>query len=168
MSGWKVDSTHESSFLPSFFAGWCCHLHDLHHRPAYCVCGHRADLQWPAQPQRPCRCQCPDEGLKWLHVLLLIHCRNKANNIFATLPWDVPAPLTCVQCVLLPSCPLFFASNEELISCTGLYSPSKGQGCTLKDRTFCNKSLRGLPWHYFLTFGPALKKYLRSAWVLKH
>ena len=49
--------------LPSSSPGRRCHIHDLHHGPAHRVCGHRADLQRPAQPQRP-RCgQRPDEGL---------------------------------------------------------------------------------------------------------
>lgn len=48
------------SLLP---AGRRCHLHDLHHRAAHRVCGHGSDLQRPAQPERPRRGRCPDEGL---------------------------------------------------------------------------------------------------------
>ena len=25
--------------------GWCCHLNDIHHWPAHCVCGHRAKVR---------------------------------------------------------------------------------------------------------------------------
>ena len=53
-----------SSLSLSLSPGRRCHFHDLHHGPAHRVCGHRADLQWPAQLQRT-RCgQRPDEGLR--------------------------------------------------------------------------------------------------------
>lgn len=79
---------------PSSLTGRCCHLHDLHHRPAYCVCGHWADLQRPAQPQCTCCGQRSDEGLNG-YVLLLTDRHNEANYTFTALLWDVPALLTC-------------------------------------------------------------------------
>ena len=33
-------------------AGRSCHINDVCHRPAHCVCGHWTDLQWPQEPQR--------------------------------------------------------------------------------------------------------------------
>lgn len=44
-------------------AGGRRHLDDVHHGPAHRVCGHRADVQRPAQPERPCCGQRPDESL---------------------------------------------------------------------------------------------------------
>lgn len=126
------------TFIPSVSTGWCSHLHDLYHRSAYCVCGHRADLQRPAQPQCPRRGQRPDEGLSGCMFCCLFIVANKANSTFATLPWDVPALLACISHRPVP--PLYFITNEELKSCTGLYSHSKGQMCSLKDRTLYNKA----------------------------
>lgn len=44
-------------------AGRRRHLDDVHHGPAHRVCGHRADVQRPAQPERSCCGQRPDESL---------------------------------------------------------------------------------------------------------
>lgn len=76
-------------FIFSSLTGWCCHLHDLHHRPAHCVCGHGADLQRPAQPQRPRRGQCPDEGLSGCMFCCLF--------IVSTKP-TIPLPRRPVRC----------------------------------------------------------------------
>lgn len=131
-----IDSTHHPFLFPP---GWCCHLHDLHHGPAHRVCGHGADLQRPAQPQRPRRGRCPDEGLSGCMFCCFFIVATKPTNTFCRAAVRCSKPANPRLLVLL-SRPLYFASNEELMSCTGLYSTSKGQVCALKDRTFCNKA----------------------------
>lgn len=114
-SVWMVCSTKawkHSSILLSSLTGRRCHLHDLHHRSAHRVRGHRADLQRPAQPKCPRRGQCPDEGLSGCMFRCLSIAATKPTNTFAALlPWDVPVNLQTS-----PSPPALFrsASSEEL------------------------------------------------------
>lgn len=107
--------------LSSSLTGGCCHLHDLHHGPAYRVCGHRADLQRPAQPQRP-RCgQCPDEGLSGHMFCCLFIATNEANKTFchAAVRCSSPANLQTSS-----SCPVLSTLHQmknSRHSYTGLY-----------------------------------------------
>lgn len=108
----RLNGLQHSSILLSSLAGRRCHLHDLHHRSAHRVCGHGADLQRPAQPERPRRGQCPDEGLGGCMSCRLSIAATKPTNTFAApLPWDVPVNLQTS-----PSPPALFrsASSEEL------------------------------------------------------
>lgn len=148
---------------PSSFTGWCCHLDDLHYRPAHCVCGHRADLQRPAQPQRPRRGQRLDEGLSGCMFCCLFIIATKPTMRFCHAAVRCPSP-TNLRFTSSCHCPLYFASNKELVSCTGLYSSSKGQVRTLKDRTFCSKARA---FESCLNFWAYIETYLRPARVLK-
>lgn len=76
--------------------------------------------------------------LKWLHVLLLIHQRNKANNTFAVLLWDIPAPNQPHP----PSSPLLsslYFHRIKNLSFTRRTPFSKEKEC---------KSQRGLPLYH--------------------
>ena len=52
----SLPDTKHSSLMrthpPSSSPGWGCHLNDLHHRSAHCVCWHGTALHRPADPER--------------------------------------------------------------------------------------------------------------------
>lgn len=150
--------------------GWSCHLHDLHHRAAHCVCGHGADLQRPAQPQRPGRGQRPDEGLKWPHVLLLLHRRKPSQQItFLPRCRETSRPALSTRLVLLLPPSLGLASKEEpgVVHKTW-FSQEKQALC--KTGTVLEQSQSPPPPPFFascLNHGACIDKYLRSAWVWK-
>lgn len=94
--------------------------------------------------------------LKWLHVLLFIHLCKQSQQYFAMLPWDVPALLACVSHPPVLPFPVYFMSNEELYSCTGLYFHSKGH-VQFERQNIVQQSQRSLPFISTATFGPNWK-----------
>lgn len=77
--------------LPMCPVGGRCHLHDLHHGSAHRVCGHRADVQRSAQPQRQGCGQRAHEGLSfWCSS----HFRGFATARYET-PWPLSASREC-------------------------------------------------------------------------
>ena len=64
-TAWK-SSQHVFSppnFVHLFISGWSSCVDDLHHWPAYCVCGDRTNLQRPEKPERSCCGYVPPEGI---------------------------------------------------------------------------------------------------------
>lgn len=76
--------------------GGRCHLHDLHHGSAHRVCGHRADVQRSAQPQRQGCGQRAHEGLSFW-------CSSHFHG-FATARYETRDPSQLLVNANMPMC----------------------------------------------------------------
>ncbi len=83
-----------------FPVGGRCYLHDLHHRSAHRVCGHRADVQWPAQPQRQGCGQRTHEGLRYKTCL----CCSSDSHGSATARYETLWPSQLPVNADMPTC----------------------------------------------------------------
>lgn len=83
-----------------FPVGGRCYLHDLHHRSAHRVCGHRADVQRPAQPQCQGCGQRTHEGLRYKTCL----CCSSDSHGSATARYETLWPSQLPVNADMPTC----------------------------------------------------------------
>lgn len=150
----KADSTHASSFLPHRWAlpsPWPTSqasplCSSARGRPTM-TCAASTPAPWSA----------PWWRLKWLHVPLFIHRRNKANNTFchAAVRCSSPANLR-----ISSSCPALSNLHQMRNSCHAqdFILSVKDKRALWKTQIILQQRQRGLPLHHFLTVWAYIQK----------